>query len=132
MEDAFQSRRRIILGVERLLFRHHADPLLDVVAFYCFVNHGDCIIRITDHAFSLGVKGQLFAAQNVPTGTRAVGLEITGGAELGPLNILTLTKFTNRFGHSGSQRLESIREVRTLCNTAGVLRIDIQLSLIHI
>ena len=72
------------------LFRNYAYPFANVVSVYDLVCHRNCVIRIADNAFSFGVKHKLLAAEDILTGSLALGAEISGGADKSPLYVVSL------------------------------------------
>ncbi len=108
------------------LFPDYTDTLLNMISFFDLVNHSNSIISIADDTFISAVKYKLFTAEDILTASLAVGLEISCGADISPLNILTLTKLTESLRHSCCQRLECIREIRTVSHACGMLRVYIK------
>ena len=110
------------------LFSNHADTLTDVTAFFNLVNHSNCVICIADNALSLAVKGKLLACKDILACAFAVSLKISCGADVCPLDIITLTKLSQSLSHSICKGLEDLREISTVRNTGGMLGIHIKAS----
>lgn len=67
-----------------------ADALIDVMALFDFVDHGDGIVGIGNNRFVTAVQSQLFAAQDVFPRPFAIGLEVRSRADVGPFDIVVL------------------------------------------
>ena len=61
---------------------YHTDPLLNMIALFNLVDHGDCVIRIADDALAFRVENQFFAAENVFAGALAFRLKIVQKARM--------------------------------------------------
>ena len=71
-----------------LLFAYYADALLNVASIYSLIDHCDGVVGVADHALTLGIECQFLAAEDVLAGARTVCPEITGRADISPLDIL--------------------------------------------
>lgn len=99
-----------------------------MVAFHGFVDHGNGIIRIADHALAGGIQGQLLTAERVSSGSCAVRLEVGCGADVCPFDITAQTERVKQILMCSCKGLKSIREIGAVCYGERMLRVDEQAS----
>ncbi|MFR0734124.1 MAG: hypothetical protein ACLSHU_07980 [Oscillospiraceae bacterium] len=102
------------------------DALLNVASIYSLIDHCDGVVGIADHALTLGIECQFLAAEDVLAGARTVCPEITGRADISPLDIPARTKLAQSLCHCCGEGLEDVWEVRAVSHANSVFRIYIQ------
>lgn len=97
-----------------------------MVAAHGLVDHGDGVVGVADGALAAVVHRELLAAQDVAAGAGAVGLEVSGRAEVGPAHVGALAQLVEGLGHGVCQRLVCIGEVGAVGEAGGVLGVGVE------
>lgn len=123
----FGPPRDTVLGdVSSVLLADDADALLDVVAALDLVHHGDGVVGVGDGGLTAAVERELLAAQDVGAGALALGLEVAGGADVGPLHVVALAQLGEGGRHGAGQGLEDLGEVGAVGDGGGVLGVHVE------
>ena len=110
----------------KILFSYNADTFLDMISADNLIHHGNGVVCITYDALAAAVQGQLLTGQNVFPCSLSFGLEISLRTDKGLLDIVSFPKFFQCSALCLRQRKEPGREIRSVADHTGVLRIHIQ------
>lgn len=113
MEDGGAASAHDLLGVD-------GDTLTDMLAGFSFVYHGDGVIGIADEAFPFGIGGEFLAGQPVGSGTFTLGLEVGGGADVGPLHVVAVAQQIEGGDMCCGDRFVGVKELRSVLKGLGV------------
>ena len=107
MGDGGAASAHDLLGVD-------GDTLTDMLAGFSFVYHGDGVIGIADEAFAFGIGGEFLAGQPVGSGTFTLGLEVGGGADVGPLHVVAVAQQIEGGDMCCGDRFVGVKELRSV------------------
>lgn len=112
MGDGGAASAHDLLGVD-------GDTLTDMLAGFSFVYHGDGVIGIADEAFAFGIGGEFLAGQPVGSGTFTLGLEVGGGADVGPLHVVAVAQQIEGGDMCCGDRFVGVKELRSVLKGLG-------------
>lgn len=99
-----------------------------MISVQSLINHSDCIISITDNAFTFGIKNKFLTAENILSCSFNVCLKVTCRTNISPFYIVSFTEFSECLSCCKCKWFENLWEILAVGKCSRMLCINVKTS----